>query len=88
MNKTQLVDAVAQKSGLSKVYVKKTIDAFIDVASDSLRSGERITLTGFGSFVVTQKPPRTGRDFRTGQPVGIPAKSVVKFRSGITDETQ
>ena len=83
MNKAQLVEAVAEKSGISKVNAKKCIDAFIAVASESLREGDKITLTGFGSFVVTKKPARVGRNFRTGTPVEIPAKSVVKFRSSI-----
>lgn len=83
MNKAQLIDAIAEKAGTSKVYAKKCVDALIAVASETLRSGEKITLTGFGSFVITKKPARTGRNFKTGTPVEIPAKSVVKFRSSI-----
>ena len=80
MNKTQLIDAIAERSGVSKVNAKKSIDAFIDVASDTLRTGGKITMSGFGSFEVTKKPARVGRNFLTGTPVDIPPKSVVKFR--------
>ncbi len=80
MNKSQLIDAIAEKSGVSKVNAKKSIDAFIDVASNTLRQGDKITISGFGSFEVTKKPARVGRNFLTGTPVEIPPKSVVKFR--------
>ena len=55
MNKAQLAEAIAQKSGISKVDAKKSIDALIAVASDALKSGDKITLTGLGSFVVAKK---------------------------------
>lgn len=83
MNKTQLIDAIAEKAGISKVNAKKCMDAFISVATETLKEGNKITLTGFGSFVVTKKPARVGRNFRTGTPIEIPPKSVVKFRSNI-----
>lgn len=83
MNKSQLINAVAEESGISKVNAKKCIDAFIAVTAKTLRTGEKITLTGFGSFVVTRKPARMGRNFLTGTPVEIPAKSVIKFRPSI-----
>ncbi len=80
MNKTELIEAIAQRSGLSRVNAKKSIDAFIEVAFDTLRTGNKITISGFGSFEVTRKPARVGRNFLTGTPVEIPPKSVVKFR--------
>lgn len=85
MNKTQLIDAIAERSGISKVNAKKSIDAFIDIASDTLRTGGKITMSGFGSFEVTQKPARVGRNFLTGTPVDIPPKTVVKFRCSALD---
>ncbi len=85
MNKTQLIDAVAERSGLTKANAKKSIDAFIDVAADALRTGNKITISGFGSFEVTRKPARVGRNFLTGTPVDIPPKSVVKFRCSALD---
>jgi DNA-binding protein HU-beta len=83
MNKSQLLEAMAQNEGISKANAKKCIDAFIDVATKTLQDGEKITISGFGSFVVTRKPPRLGRNFRTGSPIEIPAKSVVKFRQSV-----
>lgn len=83
MNKAQLVDAIAKETGTSKVNAKRCLDAFMAIVSDTLKKGDKVTLTGFGSFVVTKQPARTGRNFKTGAPVEIPAKSVVKFRSGI-----
>lgn len=80
MNKTQLIDAVAERSGVTKANAKKSIDAFIEVASETLRAGDRIAISGFGSFEVARKPARVGRNFLTGTPVEIPPKSVVKFR--------
>jgi DNA-binding protein HU-beta len=85
MNKTQLIDAIAQRSGVSKADARKAIDAFIFVASDTLRTGNKITLSGFGSFEVTKKPARMGRNFLTGTPVEIPPKSVVKFRCSVLE---
>ena len=85
MNKTQLIDAVAERSGLTKANAKKSIDAFIDVAADALRTGDKISISGFGSFEVTRKPARVGRNFLTGTPVEIPPKSVVKFRCSALD---
>ena len=86
MNKSQLIDAIAERSGVSKVNAKKSIDAFIDVASNTLRQGDKITISGFGSFEVTKKPARVGRNFLTGTPVEIPPKSVVKFRCSALDK--
>jgi DNA-binding protein HU-beta len=80
MNKTQLIDAIAERSGVSKINARKSINAFIDVAAEALRNGDKITLSGFGSFEVTRKPARMGRNFLTGTPCDIPPKSVVKFR--------
>ncbi len=80
MNKTQLIDAIAERSGVTKAIAKRSLDTFIEVASDTLRSGNKITISGFGSFEVAQKPARIGRTFLTGTPVDIPPKSGVKFR--------
>jgi len=81
MNKSQLIDAVARRSGVSPADARKSIDAFIGVTTDSLRTGDRVTLAGFGSFELSRRPARVGRNFLTGTPVKIPPRSVVKFRS-------
>ena len=85
MNKTQLIEAMAAQGKISKTDAKRSLDAFITVASEVLRAGDKITINGFGSFVVTRKPARMGRNFRTGLPVEIPAKSVVTFRPAMAE---
>jgi len=82
MNKAQLIDAMAAESGLTKVDSKKAIDAFIKVAANALKGGERIGLVGFGSFGVAERSARTGRNPQTGKEIQIPAKKVVKFKAG------
>lgn len=82
MNKTQLVDAIAAEAGLSKVQAKKALEAFINVTGSTLKAGDKIALVGFGSFGVTEKPARTGRNPRTGAAIKIAAKKVVKFKPG------
>ncbi len=82
MNKVQLADAMAEQSGLSKVNAKKALDAMIRVAAEALRNGDRITLTGLGTFSVSKTKERTGRHPRTGAPIKIAPKNVVKFRPG------
>jgi DNA-binding protein HU-beta len=86
MNKTQLVDAIAQQAGISKVRAKRGLEAFISITIDTLKEGDKVALAGFGTFVVTKQPPRTGRNFKTGAIIDIAAKSVVKFRSAIEPE--
>lgn len=82
MNKAQLIDAMAAESGLSKVDSKKALDAFIAVTGKALEKGDKIALVGFGSFAVAKKPGRVGRNPRTGAPIKIAGKNVVKFRCG------
>ena len=82
MNKTQLIDAIAAEAGLSKVQAKKALEAFVSVTGKTLKAGEKIALVGFGSFGVTEKPARTGRNPRTGATIEIAAKKVVKFKAG------
>lgn len=80
MNKTQLVEAVALDANITKVDARKAVDAIIRVTVQSLQAGERLTLTGLGSFSVQQKPARMGRNPRTGAPVKIPPRKAIKFR--------
>lgn len=82
MNKSQLIDAIASGAGLTKVQAKKALEAFIDVTGKTLKAGDKIALVGFGSFSVTKKPARTGRNPRTGATIKIAAKKVVKFKAG------
>ena len=83
MNKAQLVEAIALDANISKIDARKAVDAIIRVTVQSLREGERLTLTGLGTFSVQQKAARVGRNPRTGAAVKIPPRKAVKFRPTI-----
>jgi DNA-binding protein HU-beta len=82
MNKAQLIDAIAGKSGLTKADSKKALDAAVEAVSESLKAGDRVALVGFGSFSVSERSSRTGRNPQTGKEITIAAKKVVKFKPG------
>jgi len=82
MNKAELIDAIAANAGLSKADAKKALDGFISATSTALKKGDRISLIGFGSFSVSQRAARTGRNPQTGKEIKIAAKKVVKFKAG------
>jgi len=82
MNKTELISAVAEGSGLTKVDAKKAVDALISAVSGELGKGGKIALVGFGTFSVAEKSARTGINPKTKQPIKIAAKKVVKFKAG------
>jgi DNA-binding protein HU-beta len=82
MNKTQLVDAMAAESGLTKSDSKKAVDAFVQAIVNALKSGDRIALVGFGSFDIVERSARLGRNPQTGKEIQIPAKKVIKFKPG------
>ncbi len=83
MNKTQFVEAIALDANMTKVEARKAVDAMIRAAVRTLREGERLTLTGLGTFSVQHKSERTGRNPRTGAAVRIPARKVIKFRPAV-----
>ena len=80
MNKAQLVEAIALDTNISKIEARKAVDSLIRVMVQTLREGDRITLTWLGTFSVQQKSERTGRNPRTGALVKIPPRRVIKFR--------
>ncbi len=82
MNKAQLIDAIAEKAGLTKADAKKALDAFVEATTDALKNGDRVALIGFGSFAVATRSARTGRNPQSGKPITIPEKNVVKFKPG------
>lgn len=82
MNKSELVDAIAQNSGLSKADSKKALEGFIAATSETLKKGDKIALVGFGSFSVTERSARKGKNPRTGEVIDIAAKKSVKFKAG------
>lgn len=90
MNKTQLVDAIAAEAGLTKADSKKALDAFVKVTTDALKSGDKVALVGFGSFGITERSARIGRNPQTGAELSIAAKKLVRFKAGsdLTDIVQ
>jgi len=82
MNKAELIDSMAEGAGLSKADAKKALDSFISSTTSTLKGGGRVSLVGFGSFGVSERSARTGRNPQTGKEIQIPAKKVVKFKAG------
>lgn len=82
MNKAELVSAMAEKAGLTNAQAKKALDAMMDATVDTLKKGDKLTLVGFGTFSVNDKPARTGRNPKTGEMIKIAAKKVMKFKAG------
>ena len=82
MNKAELIDAMASDAGLSKADAKRALDAFCDSTTKALKKGDRISLVGFGSFSVSKRAARTGRNPQTGKEIKIAAKNVVRFKAG------
>lgn len=82
MNKAELVDAMAEGAGISKADAKRALDAFIDATAGALSKGDRVSLVGFGSFSVSERAERKGRNPRTGDEITIAAKKVIKFKAG------
>jgi DNA-binding protein HU-beta len=82
MNKAELIEAMANGAGISKADAKKALDAFVDSTTSTLKSGGRVALVGFGSFSVSNRSARTGRNPQTGKEIQIAAKNVVKFKAG------
>ena len=82
MNKSELVDAVADRAGLSKSDAERALNAVLDSIESAVASGDKVTLPGFGSWSSSQRAARTGRNPRTGEPVNIAASKAVKFSAG------
>ena len=82
MNKAELVDAIALKTGFSKVDAKAALEATVASVQKALGKGDRVTLVGFGSFSINKRAARKGRNPQTGAEINIKAKKVVKFKAG------
>ncbi len=82
MNKTELIDAMAADAGITKAAAKKALESFLGNVEDSLKKGNRVSLVGFGSWSVSRRNAREGRNPSTGKTIHIPAKNVVKFKAG------
>lgn len=82
MNKTELINAIAEKAGLTKVQAKAALDATLNTVSEQLAKGDKVALIGFGTFAVSEKTARKGINPRTKQVIEIPARKAVKFKAG------
>ncbi len=81
MNKVELINAVAEKAGMTKVDARKAVDAMMAATKEELMKGGNLALVGFGSFKVAERPARKGRNPRTNKVINIKAKKVVKFKA-------
>lgn len=83
MNKAQLIDAIAKKANMTKADAKKALDAFVETTTTTLKGGDKIALVGFGTFGVTKRAARKGRNpQKPNEVINIPAKNVVRFSVG------
>ena len=82
MNKTELVAAMAERAEISKKDAEAALKAFTDVVAEELNKGEKIQLVGFGTFEVSERAARTGRNPQTGAEMEIPASKAPKFKAG------
>jgi DNA-binding protein HU-beta len=82
MNKQDLIDAMAKNAGITKVQAQAALDAFMSSTQAALKKNDKVILVGFGTFSVTKRAARKGRNPQTGKEINIPAKKVVKFKAG------
>ena len=88
MNKAELIESIASSAKLSKADAKKALDGFIESTTKALKKGDRVALVGFGSFSVTKRAARKGRNPQTGKEITIKAKNVVRFKAGAELQTK
>lgn len=81
MNKVELINALAEKAGMTKVDARKAVDSTLDVIKEELRKGGKLALVGFGTLATMKRPARQGRNPRTGKALKIAAKNIVKFKA-------
>ena len=82
MNKAELVAKIAEDAGLSKTQANDALDSFVDAVTKTLKAGDKVTLVGFGTFSVSKRQARTGRNPQTGESIKIKAKKVARFKAG------
>ncbi|MBA4696706.1 MAG: HU family DNA-binding protein [Legionella sp.] len=82
MNKSELIEKIANDADVSKAHAGRVLDAFMTVVGDVLATGGQVVLPGFGSFTVGQRSARTGRNPQTGETIQIKASTVAKFKAG------
>ena len=82
MNKTEFIAAIAEKAEISKKDSEKAVKAFVDVVTEELKKGEKVQLVGFGTFEVSERAAREGRNPQTGETMTIAASKAPKFKAG------
>ena len=82
MNKAELIDKIAKDSGITKTQANEALDSFTNAVVASLKKGDRVTLVGFGTFSVSERSARNGRNPQTGEVIKIKARRVPKFKAG------
>jgi len=82
MNKSELIDQIAESADINKIEAGAALDAFVTAITDTLKKDDKVTLIGFGTFSVSKRVERDGRNPQTGKKIKIPAKNVAKFKVG------
>jgi DNA-binding protein HU-beta len=82
MNKAELISKIADDAGITKVQANATLDSFVEAVTKTLKGGGKVTLVGFGTFSVTKRAARNGRNPQTGEVIKIKAKKVARFKAG------
>jgi DNA-binding protein HU-beta len=90
MNKTELIDKVAKDSALSKAVAEQVVNSVFSAIAEAMKSGNKVTLVGLGTFSTSERAAREGRNPQSGETINIPAKKVVKFKAGskLTDSVK
>lgn len=82
MNKTELIDSIAEAADLPKASAARALDAAVDAITNALKEGDSVSLVGFGTYTVKHREARTGRNPQTGEPIEIKAAKVPSFKAG------
>lgn len=81
MNKSELIEAIARDMGISKASAKRALEAILESIGEALENGERVSLAGFGSFYVSRRVARTGRNPQTGKAIRVEARNGIRFKA-------
>jgi DNA-binding protein HU-beta len=82
MNKGELINIISEDTGITKTQANATIDSMVNAITKTLKSGDKVTLVGFGTFSVSERKKRNGRNPKTGEAIKIKARKVAKFKAG------
>ncbi len=82
MNKKELIDSIADAADITRADAEKALNGTLATIAESLKKGDKVTLVGFGTFSVSKRKARTGRNPQTGKSIKIPARNIVKFKAG------